>query len=319
MSIIDRVLSRSEFVDRPPVLLDIGASGEIHPTWRPIAPYAVCIAFDADTREMGYTVKESSGFRKLYVYNSILTADPVDEADFHLTRFPFCSSLLEPDAASLEKWAFAGHFDLERTVRLRSATLSKVLDDLGVEKVDWFKSDSQGTDLRLFASLGEDRIRRVLAAEFEPGIIDSYRGEDKLWQLLAFMGERPFWMSGLNVRGSQRIGRHTVETCLSKLERRFLHVLLRRSPGWGEVTFLHAFPKDAEYLDLRDVLLGWVFAVVEGQYGFALEVAEEGEARFGDPLFRELKADSLSRLRRGWLKLPLFALRKLVRRVADTE
>jgi len=204
MNIIDKILSRSEFAENPPVLLDIGASGEIHPKWRRIAPYSVCIAFDADQREMGYTVKKSSGYRKLYVYNSIVAAEEQNETDFYLTRSPFCSSLLQPDQQNLKEWAFGGLFEVERTVRLKTATIPQVLAEIGIGKIDWFKTDSQGTDLRLFNSLGEERINRVLVAEFEPGIIDSYLGEDKLWQLMAYMEKKPFWMVSLEVIGSQR-------------------------------------------------------------------------------------------------------------------
>ena len=85
---IDRVLQRKEFQDNPPVLLDIGASGAIHRKWKAIAKYSIGIAFDADLREMNYAVKDSSGYRKLYVFNSVVTDQPATEMDFHLTKSP---------------------------------------------------------------------------------------------------------------------------------------------------------------------------------------------------------------------------------------
>jgi hypothetical protein len=310
MNIIDTILSRREFSDNPPVLLDIGASGEIHPKWRRIARYSVCIVFDADQREMGYTVKESSGYRKLYVYNSIVAAEEQNEADFYLTKSPFCSSLLPPDRQSLEDWAFAGLFEVERTVRLKTTTLPQVLNDIGIDKIDWFKTDSQGTDLRLFNSLGEERINRVLVAEFEPGIIDSYRGEDKLWSLMAYMEKKPFWMTALDIIGSQRISPKNTAHRFSPLQNTFMHVLLKRSPGWGEVSYLNTFKGDPSYLHKRDYLLGWVFSTVEGQHGFALEIAHEGIRRFSDSIFNEMENFSFSKIRRGYARLPIFLVKK---------
>lgn len=319
MGMIERVLNRPEFADRPPVLLDIGAAGEIDKKWRRIAGYSVCIAFDADEREMGYVVRETSGYRKLYVYNCIVTDAVTGEADFHLTRSPQCSSLLEPRQEDLDNWAFGDYFRVERTVRLKTVALPDVLAELGIGKVDWFKTDSQGTDLRLFRSLGEDRIARVLAAEFEPGFMDAYRGEDKLWSLLAYMEDKPFWMTSLNVKGSQRISRQIGESRLNPLERRFLPALLKTSPGWGEVAYLNTFAGNPE-LDMRDYLLGWVFASIEEQYGFAMEIAASGYERFGDPVFPELEAEALLRLRRGFMRAPAYVLttigRKLARRFA---
>ena len=74
---IDKILSRPEFQTEPPVLVDIGASGQLHGRWKAFAKYAVCIAFDADDRDFGYVESESSHFRKLYTFNNIVTGpDP---------------------------------------------------------------------------------------------------------------------------------------------------------------------------------------------------------------------------------------------------
>jgi len=206
MNIIDKVLSLQEFKEHPPVLLDIGASGKLHEIWKSIAKYSICIAFDADSREMEYTVNESSHYKKLYVYNRILISQlKENEETFYLTKSPYCSSLLQPLNKKLANWAFADLFEVENKASLKTVDLTTVLTELKLDKVDWFKTDSQGTDLRLFKSLGEPVIKKVLVAEFEPGIIDAYQGEDKLWQLMSYMDKREFWMSDINIRGSLKI------------------------------------------------------------------------------------------------------------------
>ena len=129
----------------------------------------------------------------------------MSEAEFHLTRSPYCSSRLRPDAAALGDWSFARLFDVERTVRVPCIGLQKALQEANVSRVDWFKTDSQGTDLRLFQSLGEALCRRVLAVEFEPGIINAYEGEDKLSAVLAAMDRPEFWLCDLDIRGTLRM------------------------------------------------------------------------------------------------------------------
>jgi hypothetical protein len=95
MNIIDKVLSLPEFKEHPPVLVDIGASGELHKIWKNLAKYSICIAFDADSRDIEYTVNEKSHYKKLYVYNRILTSQlKENEETFYLTKSPYCSSLL---------------------------------------------------------------------------------------------------------------------------------------------------------------------------------------------------------------------------------
>ncbi|MGE0917101.1 FkbM family methyltransferase [Trichlorobacter lovleyi] len=312
MHIIDTILRREEFVESPPILVDIGASGAIHQKWRRIAPYAICIAFDADDREMGFAVHESKGYRKLYVFNRIVADQPTALAPFHLTKSPYCSSLLRPDQDSLAEWAFGGLFDVDRVADLEVVTLKSVLDDLGISKVDWFKTDSQGTDLRLFRSLGDDIVKRIILAEFEPGIMNAYENEDKLSSLMVFMGDRPFWMSGLVIKGSQRIRRQTFEALFSPFRRRLLGQLMKTAPGWGEVTYINAFSDSADYLDKRDYLLGWIIAVIERHLGFALDIALRGANRFSDPVFEEMRKHTLRCIRWEYRKIPLYLMRRFV-------
>ena len=317
MHIIDNILRRKEFRENPPVLVDIGASGAIHSKWRRIAPYSICIAFDADAREMGFAAHESKGYRKLYIINRIVTAYPAVAAPFYLTKSPYCSSLLKPDQLSLDKWAFGGLFDVDRVADLEVITLQSVFAELGISKIDWFKTDSQGTDLRLFQSLGGDTIRRVIMAEFEPGIIDAYEGEDKLCSLMAFMDGQPFWMSGLEIKGSQRISHQTFDKLFSPFERRLLGQLMKTAPGWGEVTYMNSFLNAADYLDTRDYLLGWVIAVLEKHYGFALELALRGAERFHDPLFDDMQKHTLRCIKWEYSKLPLYLIRRFLRYITS--
>lgn len=304
MSVVDDVLRRPEFAESPPVLVDVGASGDVHRDWAPLAPYAVCVAFDADARAMGYVEKRASGFKRLVVYSAILHDQELDTAGFYLTRSPYCSSVLRPLNDQLRAWAFHDLFEVERETRIRTVTLRRVLAEQLLDRVDWFKTDSQGMDLRLFRSLGEDRLRQVLAAQFEPGIIDAYQGEDMLADLLPFMRGRGFWMSDLTLRGSQRISARARRELPAHLEPH-AHHLLRASPGWGEATYLNTFEGS---WSIRDLLLGWVISTLRAQHGFALELALKGSDGFRDPVFDALRRRSLAAMRRRAIQLPAIAM-----------
>ena len=141
----------------------------------------------------------------MLIYNCIVTASDIGETDFYLTKSPYCSSLLQPDEVALKDWAFAEKFEVEKKVKIKTRSLISVLNEAKIDYIDWFKTDSQGTDLRLFTSLPEQIRKKVLAAEFEPGILDSYHGEDKLFRLMEFMSGNIFWMSKIDVKGTQRI------------------------------------------------------------------------------------------------------------------
>ena len=283
MSIFAEILTRAEFQISPPVLVDIGASGQIHRKWKAIAPYSVCIAFDGDDRKFDQRTTSAEDFKQLHVFHSLVVDTDAEQIDFYLTRSPYCSSTLEPDANALEPWAFAKKFSVENKVSVRALTLKKALDDLGIRTIDWFKTDSQGIDLRLFQSLDGSIINKVLAAEFEPGIIHSYNGEDKLHELLRWMDGRPFWMSHAKMKGSQRLSdRQLTALVRSPFLKKLLQFSHVDSPGWMETTYLNTFEGE---MCKREYLLGWIFATIERQYGFALHLARSGEEKFNDDIF----------------------------------
>lgn len=311
---IDKILSRPEFQTEPPVLVDIGASGQLHSRWKAFAKYSVCIAFDADDRDFGYVESESGHFRKLYTFNHIVTGSPstgspltgspstgatteTDTSDFYLTASPHCSSLLRPRPDLIQEYAFAPKFEPTSVVQLKTRSLHSTLDSLNIGSVDWFKTDSQGTDLRLFRNLGHDRTRRVLTAEFEPGIASIYDGEDKLYAVLQFMEEtRSHWLAELLPKGSPRITPALLDSFTDNaLLKKFVLFSLKNSAVWGEMTYLNRFA-DESTLTLRNLLLGWVFATTLGQHGFALILTQKGKSRFSDPIFGEMEAYSRRRI-----------------------
>jgi FkbM family methyltransferase len=312
VGIVDRILRLPELQEAPPVLLDIGASSELHPKWRPIARYSICVAFEPDEREAAHLVRGSSRFRHLHAYPAAAAAErDQEEARFYLTTSPFCSSRLRPDDAALADYAFAPLFEVERAISVRATDLPSVLRELGLGRIDWFKVDSQGTDLRLFQSLGDRILEKVLVAEFEPGIIDAYQGEDKLADLIQFMDARGFWASELRVQGSPRVRSDLIRARVGRRMQAYLLAALRPAPGWAEAEYFNDFKRDDLYE--RDFLLGYAFAFLRSHYGFALELAVRGGERFGGSLFIELEAIALRRIRRGLLRVPALLLRNAAR------
>jgi len=300
MRMIAKILARPEFESEPPVLIDVGASGGLHKRWKALAKYAVCIAFDADDREMRQPSRPSNRYKRLHIYRRALTAGSEGAANFYLAKSPACSSLLLPRSEKLADWEFAGRFEVIGKTTVRTVHLDTVLRELRIERVDWFKTDSQGTDARLFESLGPQRMRRVLVAEFEPAIMDSYQGEDKLWQVMSLMDRFGFWMSDIEIKGSQRI-RKKLLAGFRSFERDYMLHLLRIAPGWAEVNYLNGFSGDD--FRLREYLLGWVCATLQGHHGFALELAATAKRRFADAVCEDLERHSRAAIRRCYLNL----------------
>lgn len=284
-----------------PVLVDVGASGGAPELWQPIAPESVYIGFDADRRELVH-LKDGT-FHRSWILNRALTwEDDVGEKDFFLTRAPFCSSMLEPDIAALGNYAFESLFHVEKQVKVPATSMNRVLDDLSLSRVHWFKTDSQGCDLRLLTSLREDVRNGVLAVDMEPGLIDAYRGEDFFIDAHRYMIGNGFWLSGMDVSGVARIS----QAARSYLAASGLHVNperqnngIRTSPGWVNVRYLRTVDWMITHSrGKEDYLLLWVFAMVDEQVGFALDIGLAGASQWGAP-FDELQKEACETIRRA--------------------
>ena len=309
-SIIHEVMTHSSLLRSPPVLVDIGASGTIHKKWNPIAKYAICIAFDADSRDFEICESENKGWRKLYSMNRLVTSESAEEMDFYLTKSPHCSSSLAPDQKALEPWAFSPLFEVDNIVKLPSVDLQSALLKVDVDYIDGYKTDSQGTDLRIFNSLPKEIINKILLAEFEPGIIDAYQGEDKLHHLLAHMEKEPFWISNMEIKGSQRINNLDLKS-LNYFQQRSIESFLKMAPGWCEISYLNKMEQSE--MTLREYFLAWVFASLNAEHGFALFVANKGYELFGDKLLLKLQNKSIKELSSGYFHLSFKLLKRIAR------
>ncbi len=309
-SIIHDVMTHSSLLSNPPVLVDIGASGTIHETWEPIAKYAICIAFDADSRDFEICESEDKGWRKLYSMNRLVASEASEEMDFYLTHSPHCSSSLAPDKEALKPWAFSPLFEVENIVKLPSVDLQSALLKADVDYIDGYKTDSQGTDLRIFNSLPKEIINKILLAEFEPGIIDAYQGEDKLHNLLAHMEKEPFWISKMEIKGSQRIN-HLDFKSLNYFQQRGIGSFLKMAPGWCEISYLNKM--EIGEMTLREYLLAWVFASLSSEHGFALFVSKKGFELFGENLLIVLQKESRRKLSEGYFRLGYNLLKRISR------
>ena len=303
-------MTHSSLLSNPPVLVDIGASGTIHEKWKPIAKYAICIAFDADSRDFEICESEDKGWRKLYSLNRLVASESAEEVDFYLTQSPHCSSSLAPDQKALEPWAFSPLFEVDNIVKLPSVDLQSALLKADVDYIDGYKTDSQGTDLRIFNSLPKEIINKILLAEFEPGIIDAYQGEDKLHNLLAHMEKEPFWISNMEIKGSQRIN-HLDLKSLNYFQQRSIGSFLKMAPGWCEISYLNKMEQSE--MALREYFLAWVFASLSAEHGFALFVSKKGFELFGENLLLILQKESRRKLSEGYFRLGYNYLKRIAR------
>jgi hypothetical protein len=293
------VLRHPLLVERPPVIVDLGASGR-DPRWDALKSTSILVAADADARDFGSS--EGSGWLRRLAIASCIVPHSEPEANFYLTADPHCSSSLAPRSDALAPWMFADRFRVVEERRLPAVNLAAVLSDQGISSIDWIKLDTQGTDLRLLDSLPPDMWSRCAVVQMEPGIMDAYAGEDKLHDVLRRFDGLDYFVAELDVRGTQRFTPQEWAQ-LPWFVRRWPNRVQRPAVGWAEVSFLRAYERESG-LEPRDLLWTWLCAVTFSQWGHALHLSRLGTNAFADPAFERCTNAVRTHLaRRGPLSL----------------
>ncbi len=310
-NIIDKILKSEYFKENPPILVDIGASGEINSKWTKIAKYSICLCFDADTREFNISEKSNSIYKKLISINRIVTSENTDDKiNFYLTNSPYCSSSLEPDLNALSKWFFSSLFNVEEIVKLNAIKIEDALKQSKIGYIDWFKTDTQGTDLRLYTSLPNFIKEKILVCEFEPGIIDAYKNEDKIFTVMKTMHQDNYWLAQMNVKGTQRLSDENKKY----LHQKKINKTIPDNPCWAELTYLRTL----NFTEKRNLLLLLVFSLIEKQYGFSLEVCNYALKNNNDSLFEEAKREIINFLNKSLLKNNLrFKIKSVLNKISN--
>lgn len=297
-----------------PVLVDIGASGTAPSQWISIAGRSIYVGFDPDKRELH---DDSNGqyARSIIVNAAVTSMVGQSKVDFYLTHSPYCSSILPPDIEALSHYLFSDLFTVENKILAQALSLDNVIDRLGLHGVDWFKADSQGTDLRLFQSLKDDVRNRVLAVDIEPGLIDAYQEEDLFVDTHRELLRQGFWLSSLDVKGSVRMKRTTLQAVASYrpgLKDVHVYGAVRSSPGWCEARYLRTVDSlKKRNASMRDYVLLWVFTVIERQWGYALDIACAYEEQFGrDAILEQLLSVPVKKI---LVFNPLKSIRRIVK------
>jgi FkbM family methyltransferase len=280
-----------------PVLIDIGASGGSPPIWRPIQKISTYIGFDPDTRDIRHP--EEGEFRHARIVHEVITPNGDDQVSFYLTRSPYCSSTLKPNARVTDNFLSADFFIVDRQESVRASSLDAIMDRLGLDHIDWMKIDTQGTDLRIYNSLSDALRRGLLAVDIEPGLRGAYEGEDLFSDVHRRLAADGFWLSDVKVCGLVRMRKSTLDALRARTDGHFtadgISKSLRRTPGWTECRYLRSIEWLVETkAPKRQYVLLWTFAKMDQQFGFCLDLAIEYARVFGtDDLSAKMEAESL--------------------------
>jgi hypothetical protein len=295
-SVIDQLLVWQAI---EPILVDVGSSGGSPRIWQPIRSHSTYVGFDGDTREMHHP--QEAEYKHACFAHEVITCNGDAEVTFYLTRSPYCSSTLKPNPAITDNFLSADSFIIEKTECAKASTLNTVLDRLSLPHIDWMKIDTQGTDLRVYNSLRKELRDKLLAIDIEPGLRGAYVNEDLFCDVHGGLMKEGFWLSNLRVCGLVRMRKSTLDWLAGRdatATPDSIAKAVRQTPGWTECRYLRSLESLlATGARRREYVLLWVFALIDKQFGFCLDLALEYARRFGeDEVSKQLQAESIARI-----------------------
>lgn len=128
-----------------------------------------------------------------YTYHPVFLGDG-RAATFHITRFPGCCSLLEPDPAVIEMFSGIGAVEPDGnfTVMATETVQTHRLDEVeGLAPPDMIKIDVQGAELIVLEN-GPRTLSSALVVEIEAEFVALYKTQPLFGDIQRFMAERGF-------------------------------------------------------------------------------------------------------------------------------
>ena len=195
---INQILSNKVFKEKPLVLLDLGAGGDPKTDWKNFYQYSIIFKLDANDNIKNITSKNNHINIKEIIYTK------KTKINFNVTNSIFCSSLLIPNKNELQNWVFNPKFKIKKKIKVKTKTIKEIIREKKIKYIDWIKLDLQGIDLKIFKSIPKKLRENIFVAEFEPGLYNFYKNEDKLSDILDFM-EKDYLVEDFTFSSSMRV------------------------------------------------------------------------------------------------------------------
>lgn len=302
---INQILSNKVFKEKPLVLLDLGAGGDPKTDWDNFYQYSNIFKLDANDNIKNIKSKDNHINIKEIIYTK------KTKLNFNITNSIFCSSLLIPNKNELQNWVFNPKFKIKKQIKVKTKTIKEIIREKKIKYIDWIKLDLQGIDLKIFKSIPKKLRENIFVAEFEPGLYNFYKEEDKLSDILDFM-EKDYLVEDFTFSSSIRVN-HSFFNSLGFWKKKSLNIINKKSKFYSNISFLkknNILPKK----DKRSILLMLAILILKKRFIEALELIKKNQKI--DPIMNVIEDEILKKIRYGvflyFLSRPYYFFKKML-------
>ena len=162
-------------------LIDIGAAGDIEPRWKSFEKNLYYVGFEPDEKSRNEILNRENFCLSYKIYPFAL-GSRITETEFYICKSPGVSSILKPNVEFLRHFPKSDRFQIltEQQVSL------KKLDDIQIDKIDFIKIDTQGSELEILKG-APLALSRVLGLEIEVEFSRMYLGQPLFGDICAYL------------------------------------------------------------------------------------------------------------------------------------
>ena len=179
--------------NNPLFLVDVGASGGIHPRWPKLTSSYKAILFEPDPREL--QILESKRNANLRVLGSALS-DSEKTIDFYLCKKQQVSSVYLPNSDFIKKFPDPERYNVVDSIKIKADSLDNQLKKNSIKEIDFIKLDTQGSELSILCG-GINTLRQVVGVEVEVEFVELYKTQPLFCQVDSFLTSLGFQLFDL--------------------------------------------------------------------------------------------------------------------------
>lgn len=182
-------------------LVDVGARGGIERPWGVIAPLLEVVGFEP--LEEAFEPLQKTALPNL-TYLNIGLGDRPGQATLYRTRSAAGTSIYPPNASFLDAFEKDEAFEVVSTLACQVDTLDHALAEAGIDRVDFVKLDTQGSELPILEGAAQTLERFVFGIEVEVNFNSIYERQPLFGDVDAFLRRYGYELFDLNPQWRQR-------------------------------------------------------------------------------------------------------------------
>ncbi|HMQ90036.1 MAG TPA: FkbM family methyltransferase [Flavilitoribacter sp.] len=176
-------------------VFDVGAKGGVF-TLKKIRPYTGYFGFEPNPEEFERLIRSDT-----VQYFPFALAAENGIREFNITRHPSYSSFLQLDSQNFDKHfglmkdahLWKAGMEIDRTIPVEVRTIDHILKDLTIDRIDFLKLDTQGTELDILKGAGNAlREKRIGVIFSEFSFIKTYKGQNSFSELDQYLSQQDY-------------------------------------------------------------------------------------------------------------------------------